>query len=135
MSQLEAAFALGGCASERAFLVTEKFALDEILRDSSAIDADARCVVAWAFPIDSASHELFPGTALAVDQNGGLRAGDFPALGDKDASTLPPVDTDPDKIVYLAFTSATTGMPKGVLHSDRPHLANGRAVVHDWHHD
>lgn len=43
--------------------------------------------------------------------------------------------TDPDKIVYLAFTSGTTGEPKGVLHSDNTLLANGRALVADWHHD
>lgn len=63
-----------------------------------------------------------------------LDAGDFPAPHATPAG-LPPVDTDPDKIVYLAFTSGTTGMPKGVLHSDNTLLANGRAMVHDWHHD
>ena len=63
-----------------------------------------------------------------------LDAGDFPGLNPTPTS-LPPVDTDPDKIVYLAFTSGTTGMPKGVLHSDNTLLANGRAMVHDWHHD
>ena len=64
-----------------------------------------------------------------------LGGNDFPALGAKPAATLPEVDADPDKIVYLAFTSGTTGMPKGVLHSDNTLLANGRAMVHDWHHD
>jgi acyl-CoA synthetase len=49
--------------------------------------------------------------------------------------TLPPADKDPDKIVYLAFTSGTTGTPKGVMHSDNTLLANGRAMVADWHHD
>jgi len=48
---------------------------------------------------------------------------------------LPPTDTDPDKIVYLAFTSGTTGTPKGVMHSDNTLLANGRAMVGDWRHD
>ena len=48
---------------------------------------------------------------------------------------LPDPDLNPDKIVYLAFTSGTTGMPKGVLHSDNTLLANGRAMVKDWHHD
>ena len=62
--------------------------------------------------------------------------GGFPApAAAPAASLLPPVDSDPDKIVYLAFTSGTTGMPKGVLHSDNTLLANGRAMVHDWHHD
>jgi acyl-CoA synthetase len=48
---------------------------------------------------------------------------------------LPPADPNPDKIVYLAFTSGTTGTPKGVMHSDNTLLANGRAMVEDWHHD
>jgi len=51
------------------------------------------------------------------------------------AASLPPVDGNPDKIVYLAFTSGTTGLPKGVLHSDNTLLANGRAMVKDWGHD
>jgi acyl-CoA synthetase (AMP-forming)/AMP-acid ligase II len=48
---------------------------------------------------------------------------------------LPPLDRNPDKIVYLAFTSGTTGTPKGVMHSDNTLLANGRAMVADWRHD
>ena len=48
---------------------------------------------------------------------------------------LPPPDEDPDKIVYLAFTSGTTGAPKGVMHSDNTLLANGWAMVADWRHD
>jgi acyl-CoA synthetase len=54
-----------------------------------------------------------------------------------DQTALPPpaVDDNPDKVVYLAFTSGTTGTPKGVLHSDNTLLANGRAMVRDWRHD
>jgi len=48
---------------------------------------------------------------------------------------LPLAATNPDKIVYLAFTSGTTGLPKGVMHSDNTLLANGRMMVRDWHHD
>jgi len=58
----------------------------------------------------------------------------FPALGSAPGA-LPEPDLNPDKITYLAFTSGTTGMPKGVLHSDNTLLANGRAMVGDWHHD
>ena len=47
---------------------------------------------------------------------------------------LPPVDENADKITYLAFTSGTTGTPKGVMHSDNTLLANARAMVEDWHH-
>ncbi|MEA3028342.1 MAG: cyclohexanecarboxylate-CoA ligase [Alphaproteobacteria bacterium] len=40
--------------------------------------------------------------------------------------------TDPNQIVYLAFTSGTTGRPKGVMHSDNTLLANARQLAKDW---
>lgn len=40
--------------------------------------------------------------------------------------------TDPDSVVYLAFTSGTTGEPKGVMHSDNTLLAPVRALAADW---
>lgn len=46
--------------------------------------------------------------------------------------TGPAPSTHPDQIAYLAFTSGTTGAPKGVMHSDNTLLANGRAMVADW---
>jgi acyl-CoA synthetase len=61
-----------------------------------------------------------------------MRLAAFPSPGA--ACEVPPV-SDPDKIVYLAFTSGTTGVPKGVMHSDNTLLANGRAMVADWRHD
>jgi acyl-CoA synthetase (AMP-forming)/AMP-acid ligase II len=39
---------------------------------------------------------------------------------------------DPNQVVYLAFTSGTTGEPKGVMHSDNTLLANARAIAADW---
>jgi acyl-CoA synthetase len=60
----------------------------------------------------------------------------FPPVGTGSAAHAPPEpDLNPDKIVYLAFTSGTTGTPKGVLHSDNTLLANARAMVKDWRHD
>ena len=60
----------------------------------------------------------------------------FPLIGNTLlGGALPDPDSNPDKIVYLAFTSGTTGQPKGVLHSDNTLLANGRAMVQDWGHD
>lgn len=38
----------------------------------------------------------------------------------------------PDTVVYLAFTSGTTGEPKGVMHSDNTLLANARELASDW---
>jgi acyl-CoA synthetase (AMP-forming)/AMP-acid ligase II len=51
------------------------------------------------------------------------------ANAESDAS---PQRGEPDSIVYLAFTSGTTGAPKGVMHSDNTLLANARAISHDW---
>jgi acyl-CoA synthetase (AMP-forming)/AMP-acid ligase II len=51
------------------------------------------------------------------------------------ASSVEPVALPPanaNRILYLAFTSGTTGMPKGVMHSDNTLLANARALSGDW---
>jgi acyl-CoA synthetase len=74
--------------------------------------------------------------AYALDGAAELPAGctAFPAAEPTDSTRLPEADSNPDKVIYLAFTSGTTGTPKGVLHSDNTLLANGRAMVHDWHH-
>ncbi len=58
----------------------------------------------------------------------------FPPQRLAQAPSLVP-DLNPDKVTYLAFTSGTTGAPKGVMHSDNTLLANGRAMVRDWNHD
>jgi acyl-CoA synthetase len=43
-----------------------------------------------------------------------------------------PASRDPNQIVYLPFTSGTTGTPKGVLHSDNTLLATARIMMRDW---
>lgn len=46
-----------------------------------------------------------------------------------------PAENDPDSVVYLPFTSGTTGEPKGVLHTDNTLLANARTIAADWNFD
>ncbi|MEO7402874.1 MAG: class I adenylate-forming enzyme family protein, partial [Burkholderiales bacterium] len=84
--------------------------------------------------IISAAGELATMNAVYTVGADDPRATPFPArVADAEGSIDP--DLDPDKIIYLAFTSGTTGRPKGVMHSDNTLLANGRAMVKDWHHN
>lgn len=52
-----------------------------------------------------------------------------------DANNEHPANADPNVLVYLAFTSGTTGRPKGVMHSDNTLLAAARAMIRDWRFD
>lgn len=86
---------------------------------------------------DAYRHDLFDAIA---DSPGLLEVFRLDEPGDgplwPEARDLPgqstAADTDPDSVVYLAFTSGTTGQPKGVMHSDNTLLANARAVAADW---
>lgn len=55
----------------------------------------------------------------------------FPALPAQDGVS-PTTGAPADAVVYLAYTSGSTGEPKGVLHSSNTLLAPIRAMAADW---
>jgi acyl-CoA synthetase len=101
----------------------------------------AALVMQPGYGADASRHDIVVearklGFVRAVYAVGGTHTDALPFPAAEPGLTLSvPADPDPDKIVYLAFTSGTTGVPKGVMHSDNTLLANGRAMVEDWHHD
>jgi acyl-CoA synthetase len=65
--------------------------------------------------------------ALFVDP---AAAAPFVALPDPPRENA--ASCDADQPMYLAFTSGTSGAPKGVVHSDNTLLAAPRAMIRDW---
>ncbi|MFD2251036.1 acyl-CoA synthetase [Pseudochelatococcus lubricantis] len=103
--------------------------------------AAAALVAQPGYGADADRHDIFIAAlhlpamrrVYTVEARPGL-SGRVAAFPPADApAALPPPVANPDKITYLAFTSGTTGAPKGVMHSDNTLLANGRAMVADWH--
>ena len=99
---------------------------------ASALVAEADYGAATADTLDAIAD--MPGMKRVFRLPSGRETGgDFPAIMSY-PENKPDADPSPDKPCYLAFTSGTTGTPKGVLHSDNTLLANARDMVRDWGH-
>lgn len=70
-------------------------------------------------------YQLSPG-ATAMPFGGGL---------EYTAGDAGPPAGNPDFITYLAFTSGSTGAPKGVMHSDNSQLVAARGIAGAWGFD
>jgi len=60
------------------------------------------------------------------------RKGIVPERDQDSIQLFPAQQQDANRVLYLAFTSGTTGEPKGVMHSNNTLLSNARALSADW---
>lgn len=147
-SRAESVVVLLAC-SRNGYVCTPSLHQNHTAEEIAVLLSRVQCRALFAMPgygADASQHSIFaraatmpaikqvfallpPGRANAMLPEYSLP---FPEREAPSVSSSP--DLNPDKIVYLAFTSGTTGMPKGVMHSDNTLLANGRAIASDWHH-
>ncbi len=137
-SRLETAVALLACSRDGLVCcpsLHRDHTVNEVVELLTRMRA-AALITQPGYGADAARHDLFAAIADSPHLKQVFRlepAGSgtlWPGLAAAD--TDPPHGSDPDSVVYLAFTSGTTGQPKGVMHSDNTLLANGRAVAADW---
>lgn len=114
----------------------QNYTTEDVLALARAIGA--RMIIAEeSFGVDASERDF---AAEAEALRGMRRVFRLPAgrtaAGDLDQPCATPEKRDdPDAVCYLAFTSGTTGKPKGVTHSANTLLANARDMVRDWGHD
>src|SRR5208283_1756620 len=72
---LDMPFAQRVSTRERAFLVAEEFALEQVLRDRVAVDGDERAALLRAQPVESLRHHFFAGAAFSQNQHRGAGGG------------------------------------------------------------
>jgi acyl-CoA synthetase len=138
-SRLETAVAMLAC-SRNGYVCCPSLHRDHTVADVAALLERTRSAVLLAQPgygADGTRNDVFVAArALPFLRHVyPLPSGDSAAICGLPGGTTDPPSDNPDAVVYLAFTSGTTGVPKGVMHSDNTLLANARAVAADWHFD
>jgi acyl-CoA synthetase (AMP-forming)/AMP-acid ligase II len=143
-SRIESAVALLAC-SRNNYVCCPSLHRDHTVGEILALMQRTRCAALIAqegYGADADRHDIFSklsdiSTLRHVYRLPALAEG-HAVFADGAVAASPfdtPVKRDPNQIVYLAFTSGTTGEPKGVMHSDNTVLANARAMAADWHID
>ena len=140
-SRVETAIALLAC-SRNGYVCCPSLHRDHRLAEVVALVDRMRAAALIAQPgygADADRHDIFDRTgrprfpALRLAGRPGRR-GAVRRPRRPDASRSPPSD-DANQVMYLPFTSGTTGAPKGVLHSDNTLLATARMMARDWRLD
>ena len=96
-----------------------------IVQNGYGADTDKRDLAAAVAEVSTLRH------VYRLDPLAGKDTQPFPGVAPVSSGAAPPKQ-DPNQVVYLAFTSGTTGKPKGVMHSDNTLLANARQLAKDW---
>jgi acyl-CoA synthetase len=137
-SRIETAVTLLAC-SRAGFVCCPSLHRDHAVADIAALLARTRAVALIAQPgygADVDKRDVFAALDDLPHLRHAYRLGPVdaaaPFAGLLGAPGQAPVNRDPNRVVYLAFTSGTTGEPKGVMHSDNTLLANARAIAADW---
>eukprot|EP01037_Dinobryon_pediforme_P002167 gene2167-2204_t len=133
-SRVETAVALLAC-SRNGYVCCLSLHRDHTVADVLALCERMRAAILIAQPgygADAARANVFAGAPTVASLRHVYRLGDSRGFEVDPASPDCAANTDPNRIIYLPFTSGTTGQPKGVMHSDNTLLANARVMAEDW---
>jgi acyl-CoA synthetase (AMP-forming)/AMP-acid ligase II len=140
-SGVEAAVAILACA-RNAYVCCPSFHRDHTVADAAGLMTRIRAAAVIAAPgygADAGRSDIFAAVAglgsLRHAYRVAARGDAAPFAGLMGGKREVEWSRDPDRVIYLAFTSGTTGAPKGVMHSDNTLLATVRAVARDWRLD
>jgi acyl-CoA synthetase len=136
-SRIETAIALIAC-SRNGYVCCPSLHRDHRVAEVAALIDRVRAAALIAEPhfgADADRHDIFTETGTRDFLRCALRIGRAGAAPFAEFSG-PAQDIEPRRdacqVMYLPFTSGTTGAPKGVLHSDNTLLATARMMARDW---
>jgi acyl-CoA synthetase (AMP-forming)/AMP-acid ligase II len=136
-SRVETAIALLAC-SRNGYICCPSLHRDHTVGEIAALVDQMRAAALIAQPgygADAARRDVFAEMAERDCLRCAWRVGsaDAAPFGELPG---PAVETEPsgdaNQVMYLPFTSGTSGKPKGVMHSDNTLLATARMMARDW---